>query len=144
MLAQHLAHHVDVAVGMAGGVLAGVHVVVEGAQEGGVLVRRGVVVDVLHGIEAETVCPALYPAPGGIGHGQVGGRPVALGGGAVVEVGKPIGPEGGVVLPQGLVGEEDVPAVPLSSVKGWPRVSLPEAEGRPTWCRRPTTWCWCG
>ena len=68
VVAQDFAHHVDV-VRMALGVVGRVHVVVERGEEARVLVRRGVVVDVLHGIQAESIHAAFHPSAGG-GGGQ--------------------------------------------------------------------------
>lgn len=89
---EHLAHHVEIALS-AGGLVALVHAVVEFLEERGVLVVIGVVVDVLHGIEAEPVHAHAYPLVGRFGDGLERPGLLGLGGLAVVEVGECRRPE---------------------------------------------------
>ena len=89
---EHLAHHVEIALS-AGGLVGLVHAVVEFLEERGVLVVVGVVVDVLHGIEAEPVHAHAYPLVGRFGDGLERPGLLGLGGLAVVEVGECRRPE---------------------------------------------------
>ena len=109
-VAELLAHHVEVTLA-AGGLVGGVAAVVELLQECRVLVRIGVVVDVLDSVQTEAVHSHPDPLVSGLADGLESCGLLAGGRGAVVQVGEPVCPEMRVVHRRGHSRQNDVLSV---------------------------------